>query len=357
MQRGPAPSAQDTPVRVAVIGGGGLQTFAGLIATELRSMGHKSILIDSRWLIERKGKQLARLGSLGRETVERAAPRVNRALQRTIGSALRAHDPDLILTVHGRTGAAEVEEWRKAAPRALVALWYPDHHANLGNQRALVAGFDRMFVKDREMIDRLSVRGGVKELRYLPEAAPSGIPVEWNRPMTQQEERRYPGRVAVVGNLYPSRVRLLQTLPDDVKLAIYGRIETDGMPARVAESFTGQYVVGEAKHRVFRYSKAVLNNLHFAEVRGVNFRMFDAASAGGLIVTDDLPQVREFFTPGKEVLTYGSAEDLVDVLRRVTAEDRQRIGGAAQERVKREHTLRHRLALLLRDMGFGGAGE
>lgn len=338
--------------RVSVIGSSLGRNFSALIAEELNLMGHHAEVVDVRPAYHPGGGRCTKAVSRLVGLAVQESPRVDYVLQRSVQRALRDHDPDLVLTVFGSTTAAQVQAWRSAAPRARVALWYPDHLANLGNQSSLVAGFDRIFVKDPYIVERLSSRGGVDELRYLPEAAPSSIPSEWNDPMSTEEEAQHLAKVAVVGNVYPARARLLERLPTDIKLAIYGRINTRAPCPRVAASFTGRYIMGRDKHRVFRYSKAVLNNLHIAEVGSVNFRMFDAASAGGLIVTDHLPQVSEFFEPGKEVLTYRSIDELVTILRAITPDERERIGSAAQARVQRDHTMKQRLRTLLDDLAL-----
>jgi hypothetical protein len=57
-------------------------------------------------------------------------------------------------------------------------------------------------------------------------------------------------------------------------------IEALSALAPLREIHTGRLSIGEEKARVFRSAAAVLNNLHPAEISGVNARLFEAAGSG-----------------------------------------------------------------------------
>lgn len=334
-------------LRICVIGRADGHTFAGYIGRELNGMGHSARVLTTRSRLE----AFARLGPVVRSA--RAAgkwllPAGLRPQPGDLLRQLREHEPDLIVTTIGTTTPEMVSSWRRAAPQAVVVLWFPDCLANFGNQAAFMAGFDRIYVKDPYLVERLAVMGGIQELRYLPEGAPS-VPDAWNRP-PGPEEQEYSRYVAVVGNLHPSRLRLLEAIARDVPLRLYGSLESRHAPRWVRDAFSGRYISGEEKYRVFRYSGAVLNNLHYAEVDGVNFRMFDAASAGALILTEDRAAVRRYYEPGSEVLTYRTPAELVELYQQITPDTRQQIGHAAQVRTLKDHLLSARLQVMLDDL-------
>lgn len=82
----------------------------------------------------------------------------------------------------------------------------------------------------------------------------------------------------------------------------------------------------------------------------INFRLFEAASMGCLVLTqtnDDLPAL---FTPGREVDTYADAAELDEKLRFWLARPAamERLGRQARARVLAEHLPCHRAAALLR---------
>jgi spore maturation protein CgeB len=74
-------------------------------------------------------------------------------------------------------------------------------------------------------------------------------------------------------------------------------------------------------------------------------RLFEAASCGVPIISDSWQGLEEFFTPGKEIVTVQSSQDVVDALN-MTEEERQKIIRAARQRVLSEHTPQQRLKKL-----------
>ncbi len=196
-------------------------------------------------------------------------------------------------------------------------LWFPDAVSNFGRQQAFGAGLDRIYVKDPYLVDRLGARGGVREVRYLPEGAPSDA-VEW---AAANPGPRRSNSVAMVGNVYPTRVRFLEELVGQIPVEIHGRLHNDGVPEAIVRSFSGRFLSGPAKYQVFRDARGVLNNLHFAEVESVNYRLFEAAACRGVVLVDDVPQVRRYLQPGVEVVTFASVQDLVGTLQDLSDAD------------------------------------
>lgn len=71
-------------------------------------------------------------------------------------------------------------------------------------------------------------------------------------------------------------------------------------------------------------------------------RLFEAASCGVPIISDNWEGLGKFFTPGSEIITVGSPEDVVSAMLMPEGE-RQRIIISARERVLAEHTPQQRL--------------
>jgi spore maturation protein CgeB len=75
-------------------------------------------------------------------------------------------------------------------------------------------------------------------------------------------------------------------------------------------------------------------------------RVFEAAGAGGCLITDYWPGVEQFLEPGREVLVARSGNEVVEHVRSLTAQRAREIGQAALARVLAEHTYAHRAAQL-----------
>jgi spore maturation protein CgeB len=67
-------------------------------------------------------------------------------------------------------------------------------------------------------------------------------------------------------------------------------------------------------------------------------RVFEAAGAGGCLITDNWPGIDEFFAPQKEILIASSAEEILDHLRNRSADECRAIGAAMKSRALHQHT-------------------
>ena len=67
-------------------------------------------------------------------------------------------------------------------------------------------------------------------------------------------------------------------------------------------------------------------------------RVFEAAGAGACLITDKWDGIGTFFQPGSEILVASSAEQIVELLRRVDAEQARTIGRNMRARALHQHT-------------------
>jgi hypothetical protein len=86
----------------------------------------------------------------------------------------------------------------------------------------------------------------------------------------------------------------------------------------------------------------------------LRLREFEAPMSGALYLTEEQPELGEYFTPGQEVLTYLDSDDLLDKARYYLAhqEQAERVRRAGLERARREHTWQHRFAELFDTLGL-----
>ena len=99
-------------------------------------------------------------------------------------------------------------------------------------------------------------------------------------------------------------------------------------------------------------------NLHLNGDTNVHQRVFECLAVGGFLMAAALPGdaepggLYEFLTPGREVVMFHSLDELWALSRHYLAHEaeRRRIAAAGQERVLREHTYRHRLREVVREV-------
>jgi spore maturation protein CgeB len=111
------------------------------------------------------------------------------------------------------------------------------------------------------------------------------------------------------------------------------------------DSFYRGRAWGPEMYKILAESKIVVNR-HGAVADGysVNFRMFEATGMGALLVTEQGKNTSDLFEPGKEVLTYTSIPDAVNVIKSALAdyESHTAIASAGQRRTLTEHTYEQR---------------
>jgi spore maturation protein CgeB len=102
-------------------------------------------------------------------------------------------------------------------------------------------------------------------------------------------------------------------------------------------------------YAVLAGAKVALNrHIDAAEGHANNMRLYEATGAGALLITDRGSNLTELFEPGREVVVYDGADDLVDKVRHYLTAPTERvaIARAGQARTLREHTYAHRIAEL-----------
>ncbi len=126
-------------------------------------------------------------------------------------------------------------------------------------------------------------------------------------------------------------------------------------------SFGGPRLLQHELIKMFSQSRlslgfATAGDSHRSDKRLIHLRLreFEAPMSGALYLTEDQPELGEYFEPGKEVLTYTDQADLLDKARYFLAhpEQSERIRHAGLERARRDHTWQHRFSELFATLGL-----
>ena len=104
--------------------------------------------------------------------------------------------------------------------------------------------------------------------------------------------------------------------------------------------------VPTAEHNAFNCSPRAVLNINRTSMAERGFspatRVFEAAGAGGCLITDAWEGIDSFLQPEREVLVIHSGRDLLERLRALGPEQAAAIGEAARQRLLRDHTYRQR---------------
>lgn len=318
---------------IGLVGPAGEDDFATNIAAGLATSGFSThhlgggipSWLRGRWLT------LARMA--------KSDQRIANLAERSIVAEVRERGIELVVTVISLSPNT-VESLTRQGTR--VVLWFPDAVSNLGALEMFDAPYHALFFKEPSLVRRMNSMLKLP-IHYLPEACNPAI----HRPVKSAEAS---GNVVVVGNLHAVRARLLERLAaDGIPLSIYGDPRHVTRQATLTPFHQGRYVRGVEKSAVFRSAAAVLNNLHPAEIEGMNCRLFEATAAGGAVVTEFRPVLPDLFEPGREVLSFESYDELLEQLRRLVGDPHlgRGLGDRASARAHEEHTYERRLRILL----------
>lgn len=102
----------------------------------------------------------------------------------------------------------------------------------------------------------------------------------------------------------------------------------------------------DAAARKYAESKVVFN---IAMKEDVNMRCFEVLATGSFLLTDWVPSIDELFDDGKHLVLYRSLDEAIDKAKYYIAhdEEREKIAQAGYEHVIKNHTIQHRVNVIL----------
>jgi spore maturation protein CgeB len=327
-------------MKVHIFGSDSHDTAAANCGLALRGMGHEIRHFDS----DEHPSYLAPL----RRSIEAKritnrlldlVPRNSRFWESAFLRDAESFGPDLILVLPIYALRPSVVREVKRRTGARIAAWYQDHVVNMGQHEYLLAEYDGLFFKDPYIVERLRDYGGFENVHFLPEACEP----RRHHPLalSEEDERRYRCDLLTYGNLYPYRARLLESLLDR-DLHFYGALPRLVHP--VSKLWRGRPIFSDDKIKAVLGAKIIVNSSHFGEVFSVNARVFEVAGIGGFQVAD-APGVADYFTPGREIVTFKGPRQLREVIDHYLArpDERREIAARGCQRAHREHTYEKRL--------------
>lgn len=297
--------------------------------------------------------------------MDRLALRDRGRISRIVHDAWSGYRPDT-LTGQEKWVLAQAKEWRpdmvlsltlalredvlvalKAAGTGACVAWWGDTPANMRGMGLLADGWDQIYIKDVAAVTKFRAVG--LPANYLHEAANP----DWH---FVPESTTVEDAVVVAGNYYGYRQIMVERLAQNkVPLALYGTRPPRWSKKTVRANFRDRYIIKNEKSQIFNGGLACLNSTALSEGNSLNCRAFEICGAGGLQLIENKPAVSDCFEPGREVLTYNSVAEILDHLdhARRDQEWARSIRKAGSARVLAEHTYKHRLDRILKDVGLG----
>jgi spore maturation protein CgeB len=259
-------------------------------------------------------------------------------------SAVQQFQPDLVFILSIQLVLPETIERIKTESDAVVLGWFMDAISNFERGYFMLADYDALFFVDPYIVSTLRAKTGNSCVHLLPICCDPVL--HRPLPLTLQEQKDYGCDLTIAGNLYAYRICLLDQF-QNYDLKIWGRRHR-WLRHPLCNKQTGRVVLGLEKSKAMRAAKIVLNNNHYANIEGINKRTFEMAGCGAFQITD-APGIAAAFTPGREIITFDTKEDLKEKVDYYLAhpEERAEIAGRAQKRAHAEHTFSDRWQTIL----------
>jgi spore maturation protein CgeB len=267
---------------------------------------------------------------------------------------------DLVLVIKGhRLSANTVDRIRESAG-APVVNFYPDDPFSKERSNRLaygpnvLAAYDACFTFARHLIPEYE-RAGVEQVQYLPFARDPTLHAPVTSPATPVFD------VVFVGNLDTDRVRFLDALARDYRVAVFGERTTAAVPrgSALAGATFAPAAYGDNLPRALACGAISLNVMRPQNSRSHNMRSFESPACGAFTLSQRTPELSELFIEGEHLVCYSGVDELRDATARWLADARARnaIAAAGFARV-RDDTYARRASTMLQVAGLTtGAGR
>jgi spore maturation protein CgeB len=237
--------------------------------------------------------------------------------------------PDILLAIHGHPIEADILQRLKVLNTKLLTIgwWVENPRDDPSTLLAQAPLYDCYFCIHRykygtdTRIEHLQAVGvDAKRYRLL------------NPPLLRDID------LVFVGSWYPKREKFLAAIAD-LPLTIYGPLwEKMCSNRELVARVKARSVWGDELLRLYNRSRIVLNvSIWDTGRETLNLRTLDVPATGALLLTDDSTALREFLTPGAEVATFSTPDELrTQVLRYLEDEAaRAELARAGYEKVQR----------------------
>lgn len=271
----------------------------------------------------------------------RTAP-IDEAASSQAITAIRQARPDVVLVIKGDRLSADVNQ-AIADAGARSTLWLYDEVRRTAHTDESLDRYEQLISYSPRDTQAFIEAG--RACLYVPNAFDAQM-----RPAARQIDQ-----LLFIGARYPRREQLLSALANAQvpHLAVgrdwshhpFDRLRTWSWHrpsvhwARDMDRLEGYAITAGAPGAI---------NIH-GDQDGFTMKTFEVPGVGGVQLVDR-DDVAEFYEPGKEALVFHGPQELIDLSRRLIADDRwgDRIREAGQKRTLAQHTFEHRARKVLR---------
>ena len=340
-------------MRVAIIGSKIFDTIEYNFWETFNAMDHEAKIFDHKDVLPSCGIGNVRL--LINEVITRKYG-FARWVYNKLFKKIVNYSPDLVVVFYRNVIPEFIEDLKYYRNDMPIIHVNPDHVCTLGRQYILLSPYDAYFTKEPYWAETMRNKLNLNAY-YLPE---SFNPRLHRKPDQSKEacEEQSGVDIVVAASLYPYRIRFLEQLFQKINRDLNIRILGAKVPwakTGLWKCHQGKSVFGKEKAKAFYEAKIVINNMSFAEYKGVNCRFFEVLGSGGFMLCDDKPTLKELAVPDKEVVTFSSINEAAEKIQYYLEHpvERLEIARAGYERAVKNHTYEKRIETIFSILGLG----
>jgi hypothetical protein len=180
--------------------------------------------------------------------------------------------------------------------------------------------------------------------------------------ITPADERKFSSEVTFVGNLgsksqyLPRRQYLQAVINNGFKLKWWGprlprKLSTIPLiMGKLGRAYGGSFVWGENHARISQLSKIYLGFDSMPHIRkSMSERLYIAVGCGAFYMCQHVEGIEDILEPGKEIVTFHTEDEMIDMIRYYLENDdqRQKIARAGRQRVLKDHTYEIRIRQMM----------
>jgi len=260
------------------------------------------------------------------------------------------HRPDLVLVLNGIFSVGTDQIDRIRAMGIPTAVWVADDPYFSDQTRIVATHYDVVFTHEISCVTMYR-EAGCREVHYLPFAADPDLFRPAHPPAMQTDVlfigMAFPNRVAFFNRLFPmlTRRNVLIAGGGWQHLAGYDRLKDRIWLSGIDPEMTPLFYSGaKIVINLHRSDQEAGNSRRFPGL-SVNPRTFEIGACGTLQLVDERAELVRHYTPGQDLETFSSPEELMEkVDYYLNREDvRRNLAVSGLKRTLRHHTYAHRL--------------
>lgn len=299
-------------MKVAIVGTSGKDSFESNLKESFVFGGHECDIFDIY------GDFFCWKGRLGTyfKTLDKLARTYNDNYDQKVfirlANRVNDYNPDLVFCVYRFIHPIFVNLVKKKGRKVIHVN--PDSFLTLEYQQVFASDYDAWFVKDSYMQRFMSANMHLNVFRYN-EAFNKRAHV---KPTISKEscEKEVDIDVMTYGTFYPYRTRMIKCLLDnDINVKIFGVVPHRFYNNDVDVANQHRYIAGAEKAKLLYGSKIVFNNLHYAEIEGVNCRFFEVNGSGAFQLCDYRPILKELLPIDPELVSFKNVNEAIEKIK------------------------------------------